>query len=123
MNVLLSSGFKLIRKHKDEILILVKMMYSSHGDNLPCFKGGTKLLNHYILCEIKKAIELFKNLKRDFLLQESLKIIIMIIVKRNQRLSYYNICLLIIRLINQSLDNWRAKCYDKYQYLVQGIFY
>ena len=62
------------------------MMYSSHGDNLPCFKGGNLLLNHYILCEIKKVIEQFKSLKRDSLLQESLKIIIMIIVKRNQRL-------------------------------------
>ena len=26
-------------------------------------------------------------------------------------------------LIEQSVDNWRTKWYDKYQYMVQGIFY
>ncbi len=26
-------------------------------------------------------------------------------------------------LIEQSIDNWRTKWYDKYQYWVQGIFY
>lgn len=26
-------------------------------------------------------------------------------------------------LINLSLDNWRAKWYDKFQYWFQGIFY
>lgn len=33
-------GFKAVRKHKEKILLLVKMMYSSHGNTLPCFKGG-----------------------------------------------------------------------------------
>ena len=28
------------RKNRDQILILVKMMYSSQGGNLPCFKAG-----------------------------------------------------------------------------------
>lgn len=39
-------GFKAIRKHKDKILLLVKMMYSIHGNTLPCFKGGED--NKYI---------------------------------------------------------------------------
>ena len=26
-------------------------------------------------------------------------------------------------LINQSVDNWRTKWYDIFQYYVQGIFY
>ena len=26
-------------------------------------------------------------------------------------------------LISQSLGNWRTKWYDRFQYLVQGIFY
>jgi phosphatidylinositol 4-kinase len=29
-----------LRKHKDKILLLVKMMYSAHGTTLPCFKKG-----------------------------------------------------------------------------------
>jgi phosphatidylinositol 4-kinase len=27
------------------------------------------------------------------------------------------------KLIDRSLDNWRAKWYDRWQYLAQGIFY
>jgi hypothetical protein len=30
---------------------------------------------------------------------------------------------LVDSLIEQSIDNWRTKWYDKYQYWVQGIFY
>lgn len=33
-------GFMAARKHKEQILILVKMMYSSYSQNFPCFKGG-----------------------------------------------------------------------------------
>ena len=33
-------GFKAVRKHRENILLLVKMMFSSYGDTLPCFKGG-----------------------------------------------------------------------------------
>jgi len=31
------------RKHSEQIIILVKMMYSRHGHNLPCFKAGNFL--------------------------------------------------------------------------------
>lgn len=30
-------GFNAARKHQDQILILVNMLYSSHGTTLPCF--------------------------------------------------------------------------------------
>jgi len=30
---------------------------------------------------------------------------------------------LVDNLIEHSIDNWRTKWYDKYQYWVQGIFY
>ena len=30
-------GFMAARKHQDKILILVKMIYSGQGANLPCF--------------------------------------------------------------------------------------
>lgn len=29
-----------MRKHREKILLLVKMMYLSYGESLPCFKGG-----------------------------------------------------------------------------------
>ena len=29
----------------------------------------------------------------------------------------------IISLINNSIDHWRARWYDKFQYFMQGIFY
>ena len=34
-------GFKAAIKHKEKILVLVKMMYSSHGNTLPCFESGS----------------------------------------------------------------------------------
>jgi len=34
-------GFKAVRKHRENILLLVKMMYSSYGESLPCFKAGS----------------------------------------------------------------------------------
>lgn len=33
-----------IRKHKEKLLLLVKMMYSGHGTTLPCFKKGKRTL-------------------------------------------------------------------------------
>ena len=32
--------FMAARKHQDKILILVKMIYSGQGANLPCFEKG-----------------------------------------------------------------------------------
>jgi len=33
-------GFMAARKHSEQIIILVKMMYSSQGNSLPCFRAG-----------------------------------------------------------------------------------
>ncbi len=38
-------GFKAVQKHQNKILLLVKMMYSSCGDLLSCFKGGENCIN------------------------------------------------------------------------------
>lgn len=38
---LFEKGFRAAMKHKEELLLLVKMMYSSHGESMPCFKTGT----------------------------------------------------------------------------------
>jgi len=40
INYIIIRGFMAARKHKEQILILVKMMYSTQGANLPCFKAG-----------------------------------------------------------------------------------
>ena len=37
-------GFKAVIKHHKRILTLVKMIYSCHGVNLPCFKEGDKTI-------------------------------------------------------------------------------
>jgi len=86
-------GFMAARKHQEEILILVKMMYSSQGANLPCFKAGLRAI-----AELEQRFNPPDVAEKDLM-------------------GYcYNI-------INQSVDSWRAKCYDKFQYYVQGIYY
>ncbi|CAD8155346.1 unnamed protein product [Paramecium octaurelia] len=86
-------GFMALRKHSDRILLLVKMMYCGHKNSMPCFKRGDKSIT---------------QLEERFFLYED----------DNQKLNV--ICQ---NIINSSIDNWRAKWYDKYQYYVQGIFY
>jgi len=86
-------GFMAARKHREQILILVKMMYSSQGANLPCFRAGLRSIT---------------ELEQRFCPPD---------VAEKDLMGYcYN-------MINQSVDNWRAKCYDKFQYYVQGINY
>ncbi|EGR27463.1 phosphatidylinositol 4-kinase, putative [Ichthyophthirius multifiliis] len=87
-------GFQAACKHQDKILILVKMLYSGHGTTLPCFQKGE-------LC-IQELVQRFNPPN----------------VTNDGDLSIH--CNM---LINQSLDNWRARWYDKWQYFCQGIFY
>ncbi|CAD8090552.1 unnamed protein product [Paramecium primaurelia] len=86
-------GFVACQKHQDQILLLVKMMYSGHGYTLPCFSKGESAIHELEsrfnpACSNDGEISVFTQ-----------------------------------NLINQSLDNWRAKWYDKFQYYFQGIFY
>ncbi|CAD8184130.1 unnamed protein product [Paramecium pentaurelia] len=86
-------GFVACQKHQDQILLLVKMMYSGHGYTLPCFSKGEIAIHDLESrfnppCSNDGEISVFTQ-----------------------------------NLINQSLDNWRAKWYDKFQYYFQGIFY
>lgn len=87
-------GFQAARKHQDKILILVKMMYSSSGATMPCFEKGE--------LAIKDLESRFNppEIMNDLLLSEHCQ-----------------------KLINLSLDNWRTRWYDKWQYWAQGIFY
>ena len=89
---LLWKGFIALVKHYERILILVEMMFCGHGNNLPCFERGQDCIN-----ELKKRFFPKDNMKsRDYM----------------KHVDY---------LISLSLDNWRTKWYDKFQYYVQGI--
>jgi len=86
-------GFLAARKHKEQILILVKMIYSSHSQSFPCFKTGMRAI-----VDLEQRFDPPNVQEKDL------------------RAFCYE-------LINHSLDNWRAKFYDKYQYYFQGIIY
>ena len=70
------------------------MMYCGHGKNLDCFEKG------------QEAID---NLKMR--------------LNPKENMTNVDIKKLVDNLISQSVDNWRTKWYDIFQYYVQGIFY
>ena len=91
---LLRKGFTAINKHRDKIIILVEMMWCGHGKNLDCFEKGQEAIN-----ELKLRLNPKENMKKN------------------------DINRIVDDLINQSVDNWRTKWYDIFQYHSQGIFY
>ena len=91
---LLKKGFLAIHKHRHKIIILVEMMWCGHGKNLNCFEKGQEAID-----DLKSRL----NPKDE--------------------ISKKNIVKLVDNLIGQSVDNWRTKWYDIFQYYVQGIFY
>ena len=111
---LLWKGFYYCVKHSSKIIVLVEMMYCGHGSTLPCFEKG--ILIKYLLYNIN----VFNNkiiigdlaiyeLKNRFFPKPSMK--------ASDYLSHVD------KLIEASINNWRTKWYDKYQYYVQGILY
>ena len=91
---LLKKGFLAVHKHRAKIIILVEMMWCGHGKNLECFEMGQETID---------ALKSRLNPKNE--------------------ISKKNIVKLVDNLIGQSVDNWRTKWYDIFQYYVQGIFY
>ena len=91
---LLKKGFLAVYRHRQKIIILVEMMWCGHGRNLDCFEKGQEAIN-----ELKNRLAP-KNCKHT---KDYLKFV--------------------DDLIGQSVDNWRTKGYDLFQYYVQGIFY
>ena len=91
---LLRKGFTAINKHRHKIIILVEMMWCGHGKNLDCFEKGQEAIN-----ELKARLNPMENMKKN------------------------DINTFVDNLINQSVDNWRTKWYDIFQYHSQGIFY
>ncbi|CAD8050668.1 unnamed protein product [Paramecium sonneborni] len=86
-------GFKACQQYQKEILLLVEMMYTGHGTTLPCFQKGDQAIK-----------ELYARFNPK--------------VKSDAELYVH-----VQSLINKSLDNWRARWYDKFQYFAQGVFY
>jgi phosphatidylinositol kinase/protein kinase (PI-3 family) len=81
-----------LRKQAEKIMLIVEMMRTGTGDSLPCFVGG------------EAAME---GLRDRF--------------KLKQDLSEADCRTYINRLIDESLDNWRTRWYDRYQYCCQNI--
>ena len=91
---LLKKGFLAIHKHRQKIIILVEMMWCGHGRNLDCFEKGQDAINELKLRLSPKECKGKKDMLK-----------------------------FVDGLIRQSVDNWRTKWYDIFQYHVQGIFY
>ena len=91
---LLKKGFSAVHKHRHKIIILVEMMWCGHGKKLECFEMGQETID---------ALKTRLNPKDE--------------------MNKANIHKLVDNLIGQSVDNWRTKWYDIFQYYVQGIFY
>ena len=91
---LLQKGFLAVHKHRSKIVILVEMMWCGHGKNLGCFGGGQDAID-----ELKNRLN-----PKDYMSKVGVK-------------------KFVDNLIGQSVDNWRTKWYDIFQYYVQGIFY
>ena len=91
---LLKKGFLAVHKHRSKIVILVEMMWCGHGKKLGCFEGGQETID-----ELKKRLN------------------------PKEYMSKRGVMKFVDNLIGQSVDNWRTKWYDIFQYYVQGIFY
>ena len=91
---LLHKGFMAVNKHRQKISILVEMMWCGHGKNLDCFEKGQEAID-----QLKIRLNPKENMKPSDMKKH------------------------VDNLISQSVDNWRTKWYDIFQYHVQGIFY
>jgi phosphatidylinositol 4-kinase len=69
-------------------------MYCGHGKDLPCFQN-----KEYTIDDLKSRFCPKPNMKT------------------------YDYMRHVDSLIEQSIDNWRTRWYDKIQYYLQGIFY
>ena len=91
---LLKKGFLAVHKHREKIIILVEMMWCGNGRNLDCFEKGQEAIDNLRLRLAPKNCD-----------------------------NKIDIFKFVDSLIEQSVDNWRTKWYDIFQYYVQGIFY
>ena len=85
----MARGFQALQNNAEKIIILVEMMLNGQSD-LPCFEGGRELVK-----DLKER--LFPNQRR---------------LNAAETQQYVD------GLISQSMNNWRTRCYDKFQYCV-----
>ena len=88
----MARAFMALQANAEKIIILVEMMLMGQSD-LPCFEGGRPLLR-----DLK--YRLFPN---------------------GERLQQDDAQRHVDGLIQQSVNNWRTRCYDRAQYCMQGI--
>lgn len=85
----MAKGFQALQENAEKIILLVEMMLNGQSD-LPCFIGGRTLIR-----DLKER--LFPG---------------------QRRMSQNDIQQHVDGLIAQSMNNWRTRCYDKFQYCV-----
>ena len=91
---LLKQGFYAVHRHREKIIILVEMMWCGNKKNLDCFEKGQETIDDLRGRLAPKDCD-----------------------------TKVDIFKFVDSLIEQSVDNWRTKWYDIFQYYVQGIFY
>ena len=87
-------GYSALKEKAEQIILMVEMMRTGSAANLGCFIGG----------------EHATTALRERLLPK-------------QKMSEGDCKEYINDLIDASLDNWSTKCYDRFQYCCQNIFY
>lgn len=87
-------GYIALKEKAEQIILMVEMMRTGSGASLGCFSGGE---------------EATKELRRRLIPRERMS--------EGDSKHYIN------ELIDESLDNWSTRCYDRFQYCCQNIFY
>lgn len=87
-------GYIALKEKADQIKLMVEMMRTGSGASLGCFSGGEQATNGILERLIPRTNMSERDCKQ-----------------------YIN------DLIDESLDNWSTRCYDKFQYCCQNIFY
>lgn len=87
-------GYIALKEKADQINLMIEMMRTGSGASLGCFSGGEQAT-----AGIQQRL-----LPRERMNDGDCK-------------QYIN------DLIDVSLDNWSTRCYDKFQYCCQNIFY
>ena len=87
-------GYIALKEKSEQICLMVEMLKIGSGVSLGCFSGGDQAT---------------KGLKDRLVPRE--------------RMSERDCKMYINELIDESLDNWSTRCYDKFQYCCQNIFY
>jgi phosphatidylinositol 4-kinase len=87
-------GFRALKDKAEQIILMLEMMQTGSGLNLPCFSDG------------ENVIKEFRN-----------RLIPKPNMTRGEYKKYVN------SLIDESLGHWTTNWYDRFQYYMQGIIY